>query len=363
MNTQKEQGFRKKRDEITHRLLVWYEENARALPWRYDHQEKGNSYHTWLSEIMLQQTTVITVIDYFHLFIQKWPRLKDLAQASEDEILTAWQGLGYYSRARNLLKCARHVQDKFGGAFPKNVQDLLGFPGIGPYTAAAISSIAFQQNHVPVDGNIMRVMARLYGFKIPLPALKNEIEILVKSYESNPKPGNFAQGLMDFGATLCRPKNPSCETCPLQDQCVAYADNVQHIIPVGKIKTSKPTRFGKAFLIYDKTGLLLLQKRPEKGLLANMMEVPSTPWVTDNDEVDRSFNKICGVGKFTNLGKIVKHTFTHFHLELEVYHGGVNDFTPRCKTAKWVSSDALSQYPLPTLMKKIIEVGRLYGNV
>ena len=359
MNSTKEQGCRKKCDIVTHKVLAWYEANARTLPWRYDHHEVGNPYHTWLSEVMLQQTTVVTVIDYFHHFIRKWPTLKELAAASEEDVLTAWQGLGYYSRARNLLKCARYVQNELSGCFPKDVSELLALPGVGPYTACAISSIAFQQKEVPVDGNIIRVMSRLYGLKTPLPELKGEIEDLVKRYRLNPKPGNFAQGLMDFGATLCRPKKPSCESCPLQDQCEAFSENTQHLIPVRKQKPQKPTRFGKAFLIYDKDGLLLLRKRPEKGLLANMMEVPSTLWSTDNDEVERSFIDICGAGKFTALEQTVKHTFTHFHLELEVYHGGVNDFKLKCPTTKWVAPDTLSAHPLPTLMKKVIQAGRL----
>jgi len=358
MNPRKKQDCTQKVQDVIHRLLKWYGESARTLPWRYDHHEAGNPYHTWLSEVMLQQTTVITVIDYFHRFIEKWPTLKDLATASEEEVLTNWQGLGYYSRARNLLKCARYVQNELGGAFPKEHSALLKLPGVGPYTASAISSIAFQQNHVPVDGNIIRVMSRLYGLKTPLPDLKGEVESLVEIYCDNPEPGNFAQGLMDFGATLCRPKNPACETCPLQNLCVAYAENTQHLIPFRKLKPQKPTRFGKAFLIYDKNGLLLLRKRPEKGLLANMMEVPSTLWSTDNDEVERSFREIGEDGKLTRLDKIVKHTFTHFHLELDVYHGGVNDFKPRCTTTKWVAPDALSSHPLPTLMKKVIQAGK-----
>lgn len=357
MDPIKKQDCPQKVQEIIHRLLKWYTDNARTLPWRYDHNEVGNPYHTWLSEVMLQQTTVITVIDYFHRFIEKWPTLKDLANASEEEVLTNWQGLGYYSRARNLLKCARYVHNELGGSFPKDLSLLLTLPGVGPYTASAISSIAFQQNHVPVDGNIIRVMSRLYGLKTPLPGLKGEIENLVEIYETNPKPGNFAQGLMDFGATLCRPKKPSCDRCPLQNQCVAYGEDTQHLIPFRKPKPQKPTRFGRAFLIYDKKGLLLLQKRPEKGLLANMMEVPSTLWSTDRDEVERSFSDISAEGKFTRLEQRVKHTFTHFHLELDVYHGGVNDFKPRCATAKWVAPDALNAHPLPTLMKKVIQAG------
>lgn len=359
MNSTRKQVCNQKAQEVIRRLLKWYDKNARTLPWRYGHHEQGNPYHTWLSEVMLQQTTVITVIDYFHRFIEKWPTLKALAEASEEEVLTNWQGLGYYSRARNLLKCARYVQNNLEGAFPKDPSALLKLPGIGPYTASAVSGIAFRQKHVPVDGNIIRVISRLYGLKTPLPDLKGEVEKVVKIYCENPRPGDFAQGLMDFGATLCRPKNPSCEICPVQNKCVAYEKNTQHLIPFRKPKPQKPTRFGKAFLIYDKNGLLLLQKRPEKGLLANMMEVPSTLWSTDSDEVERSFIDIGGDGKFTRLNQTVKHTFTHFHLELEVYHGGLNDFKPRCSTTKWVAPDALDTHPLPTLMKKVIRAGNL----
>ncbi len=346
----------KKEQQIIQNLLNWYEYSARQLPWRYDHGESGNPYHTWLSEVMLQQTTVVTVKDYFHDFIQRWPTLENLAACDEGEILTAWQGLGYYSRARNLLKCAKVIEGEYGGVFPQSVKELLKLPGVGPYTAAAISSIAFQQKEVPVDGNVIRVMARLYGLKIPLPDLKSEIEDLVVRYKDNPKPGDFAQGLMDLGATVCKPRQPLCESCPLQTSCVSFAQKRQHDIPYKKEKPPKPTRYGKAFLIRDANGKLLLQKRPEKGLLANMMEVPSTSWSSDLDEVHQSFEDLCGDGKITPLEVTVKHTFTHFHLELEVYYGGPRDFTKQCESATWVASSELSQHPLPTLMKKIINV-------
>ena len=346
----------KKEQQIIKDLLTWYSNNARELPWRYAHHEAGNPYHTWLSEVMLQQTTVVTVKDYFRDFIARWPTLTDLAACEEDNILTAWQGLGYYSRARNLLKCAKVIAEHHRGAFPQSTKELLKLPGVGPYTAAAISSIAFQQKEVPVDGNVIRVMARLYGLKTPLPDLKSDIENLVVRYKNNPRPGDFAQGLMDLGATVCKPRKPLCETCPLQKNCVSFAQKWQHDIPYKKEKPPKPTRYGKAFLITDSKGKMLLQKRPEKGLLANMMEVPSTCWSTDYDDVQKSFEDLCGEGKITPFEVTVKHTFTHFHLELEVFYGGPRDFTKRCKSAQWISPSDLPQHPLPTLMKKIINV-------
>ncbi len=347
----------KKEQQIIKKLLSWYENSARDLPWRYDHDDLGNPYHTWLSEIMLQQTTVVTVRDYFHRFIEQWPTLEDLAKASEEEILTAWQGLGYYSRARNLLKCAQIVRGEYKGLFPQDIQELLKLPGVGPYTASAIASIAFKGTTVPVDGNVIRVMARLHSFKIPLPDLKKDIERLVVCYGDTPKPGNFAQGLMDLGATVCKPKKPLCKSCPFQENCCAYATNLQQEIPYKRDKPQKPTRFGKAFLITDHQGCLLIRKRPGKGLLAHMMEVPSTIWSEDREAVEKSFEELCGEGKITSLDKKVKHTFTHFHLNLDVYYGGANDFSPRCKTTKWVRTSDLHHYPLPTLMKKVIKAG------
>lgn len=343
-------------------LLSWYDKNARNLPWRYNHGEPGNPYHTWLSEVMLQQTTVATVRDYFQRFIARWPTLHDLAQASENSVLTEWQGLGYYSRARNLLKCAQHIKNELGGIFPKNVIDLLRLPGIGPYTANAISSIAFAQQHVPVDGNVIRVMARLYGIETPLPELKNDIEKTVLEYVPNPKPGDFAQALMDLGATVCRPKNPTCEMCPVGEGCVAITKGLQSDIPYRKPKKIKPTRFTKAFLIYDKEGRLRLQKRPDKGLLANMMEVPSTPWLTDEDIVDRHFDSMSSDSKLTPLDQKITHTFTHFHLKIDVYHGGIHDLPESMahdNDILWVHQRDLAQHPLPTLMKKIIAAGNI----
>ncbi len=336
-------------------LLSWYNENARDFPWRYGHNDTGNPYHTWLSEIMLQQTTVITVKSYFLDFIKKWPNITDLAQASEDNILTAWQGLGYYSRARNLLKCAKIIVLDHSGTFPQNEKILLTLPGIGPYSAAAIASIAFQKKTVPVDGNVIRVMSRLHNFETPLPALKAIIENKVRAYAYSERPGDFAQGLMDLGSVICKPKNPLCHSCPLQESCDAYKKGTQDELPHRLSKPKKPLRFGKAFLVLDDQNRILLQKRPNKGLLASMMEVPSTSWDTDPKGALKNFEQYSDITQVTDIEQRIKHTFTHFHLYLDIYTLGHKNFKYNNKNVSWVAQKDLENFPLPTLMKKILK--------
>lgn len=312
-------------------LLKWYDKAKRDLPWR---TLSPNPYHIWLSEIMLQQTTVATVIPYFQSFIKQWPTVQDLAAASVDEILTRWQGLGYYSRARNLHKCAQHLADDF----PDTESELLKLPGIGPYTAAAIASIAFNRPAAAVDGNVVRVISRYLAIEAinPVEVVREEVQALLPS-ENN---GDFTQALMEFGALLCRPKNPKCSLCPLQTKCQAYAQGAVDRFPVKSPKTKLPTRYATAFIVKREDGSILLRKRPSRGLLGGMMEVPSTPWETTK------IIKEC-------VGPIVRHTFTHFHFEVQVQ---VSEDTGSYEGV-WVHPKDLPNYALPTLMKKIIKAG------
>jgi A/G-specific adenine glycosylase len=314
---------------FSQKLLTWYDKNKRDLPWRSD---EPNPYHVWLSEIMLQQTTVASVIPYFQTFIQKWPQLQDLAQASLDEILTEWQGLGYYSRARNLHACAKALNQ----FFPNNEKELLSFPGIGPYTAAAIASIAFNQKAGAVDGNVSRVISRYFAIENENP--KNIVSEKLQILLPNERYGDFTQALMELGALICRPKSPSCTSCPLQSECQARLLDQSERFPLKSVKQKIPTRYATAFVLKRKDGAILLRKRPPKGLLGGMMEVPTTPWETE---------------KVERKGTLVRHTFTHFHLEVDVCnHANENDFQ-----GIWVKPEDLSKYALPTLMKKILKAG------
>ncbi len=314
---------------FSEKLLSWYDHAQRKLPWR---SKVKNPYHTWLSEIMLQQTTVATVIPYFNKFLEKWPTVQDLATSSLDEVLVTWQGLGYYSRARNLHKCATEL----ARAFPSTEEDLLKLPGIGPYTAAAIVSIAFDKKAAAVDGNVIRVLSRYFSLSIPNPV--KETQEKLHTLLPNDRCGDFTQALMELGALVCRPKNPSCSTCPLQLECKALAMDAVEKFPIMLPKQRLPTRYATAFIIQRDDGALLLRKRPLKGLLGGMMEVPTTSWEEE---------------KIIGKGPLVKHTFTHFHLVISV--------SPVRDTSSfegiWVHPEDLQNYALPTVMKKILKVG------
>lgn len=313
---------------FSEKLLAWYDKEKRELPWR----TAKSPYYTWLSEIMLQQTTVATVIPYFQSFIQRWPTVQDLAAASLDEVLTQWQGLGYYSRARNLHKCAHDLAHHF----PTQEDELLKLPGIGPYTAAAIASIAFEQKAAAVDGNVIRVMSRYLAILSSKPM--EEVKSKLKTLLPKERCGDFTQALMELGALVCRPKAPSCQICPLQNKCRAYTQGEVDKYPLKVLKPKLPTRYATAFIIRREDGALLIRKRPPSGLLGGMMEVPTTPW---NET------------KIEEKVPIVRHTFTHFHFEVSLsYLDNPSEFE-----GIWVHPQDLKNFALPTVMKKIIKAG------
>jgi len=312
------------------KLLAWYDKSQRTLPWR---KEKTSPYHTWLSEIMLQQTTVATVIPRFQSFLIKWPTIEDLARASLDEVLTEWQGLGYYSRARNLHRCAQILAQEF----PSTEEGLLALPGIGPYTAAAIASIAFNQKAAAVDGNVIRVLSRYFAINNLKPAaiVKKKLYTLLP----NERHGDFTQALIELGALVCRPKKPACATCPLKKDCQAYALEIPEEYPIKVNKKKIPTRYATAFILKREDGAILLRKRPPQGLLGGMMEVPTSDWIEMKE-------------KKKSKEPIVRHTFTHFHLEIEVCY----EVDPSSLSGVWVMPEDLKNYALPTVMKKILKV-------
>ncbi len=301
-------------------LLEWYDTHARVLPWRIPPAEsrrgkRADPYAVWLSEVMLQQTTTTAVHDYFLKFMARWPTVEALAAARDEEVMAAWAGLGYYARARNLLKCARTVTHEMGGNFPDEYKGLLKLPGIGPYTAAAIASIAFGRPEVVMDGNIERVMARFYHVETPLPDARPELKTLAARLTPCHRPGDYAQAVMDLGATICTPRNPACGICPWQKECRAYAAGVAETLPRRMAKPARPLRYGHVYLARRDDGAWLLERRPVRGLLGGMLGWPGSEWT------EGGFPETCppARGCWQDAGAEVRHVFTHFRLHLRVH--------------------------------------------
>jgi A/G-specific adenine glycosylase len=339
------------------RLLAWYDAHHRDLPWRVAPAvlAKGmqpDPYHVWLSEIMLQQTTVEAVKPYFRKFLEKWPEVTDLAAAEPEDVMKAWAGLGYYSRARNLKKCADFVAVELGGQFPDNEAGLRKLPGVGAYTAAAITAIAFGHRAAVVDGNVERVMSRLYEIRTPLPDATPEIRAFLEGLVPEERPGDFAQAMMDLGATVCTPKRPRCMLCPVREDCLAILSGDPELLPVKGERAEKPLRRGAAYVAFRDDGAILLRTRPNKGLLGGMSEVPTTGWTARIDG-DTSAKSAPFPADWRRSGSI-SHVFTHFSLELEVYRAEVNGVaTPDGHW--WSPVSAVHDEALPTVMKKVIE--------
>jgi len=343
-------------------LLDWYDRERRALPWRARKGRKPDAYRVWLSEIMLQQTTVKAVIPYYESFLARWPTVEALAASTLDDVLAAWSGLGYYSRARNLYKCAQIVSKEFSGRFPETEDGLRELPGIGPYTAAAIAAIAFGARTTPVDGNIERVVARLYAVKTPLPAAKPEIKRLAGTLTPARRAGDFAQALMDLGASVCTPKRPSCLMCPLQGECAAHWQGLEAALPARAAKPERPVRVGIAFLALREDAHVLLRRRPEAGLLGGMLEVPSTEWGETLPPVNEALRGTPVRGEWWGLPGVVSHTFTHFRLDALVYRAIVPanatlTFWADPQRCQWVARRDLDRAALPSVMRKIIAHG------
>ncbi|MEM9027768.1 MAG: A/G-specific adenine glycosylase [Pseudomonadota bacterium] len=345
---------------IAPKLLAWYDRERRDLPWRAKPGEPTDPYAVWLSEVMLQQTTAKAVGPYYQRFLEIWPTVDALAAADEEHILTAWAGLGYYSRARNLHRCAKVIVSDFGGCFPQTEAELLKLPGIGPYTAAAVAAIAFDAVASPVDGNIERVTARLFRIETPLPSAKTELRSAAATLTPATRTGDFAQAMMDLGATVCTPKRPSCLVCPLQEDCHGYRHGVAASLPRRGAKIDRPVRRGTAFVAIGEDGRILLRQRPETGLLARMIEVPSTEWLDGVGDSRGDALQVAPIkADWWRVPDIVTHTFTHFRLELGVYRAVVARNAPltiwadgsRCR---WVHRRDLEQQALPSVMKKVV---------
>ncbi|MEO1249397.1 MAG: A/G-specific adenine glycosylase [Pseudomonadota bacterium] len=340
-------------------LLAWYDRHRRTLPWRAPPGVRADPYHVWLSEIMLQQTTVPTVGRYFEKFLRLWPTVSDLAAAPRDDVMAAWAGLGYYARARNLHSCAQTVAEDLNGKFPDDEEGLRALPGIGAYTAAAVAAIAYNRPAVVLDGNIERVMARWFAVETPLPAAKSELREHAATLTPSKRPGDHAQALMDLGAMVCTPRKPVCALCPVSTGCRARAAGIAETLPRKAPKKQKPTRRGLAFWLEDGRGQVLLRRRPDKGLLGGMMEFPSTPW-TEEASPDLAMAEQHAPSRvdWTVVNGVVRHTFTHFHLELAIAKGSESQPTARDDPYRWASVDALENEALPTVMRKVARLCR-----
>jgi len=343
----------KTQEAVPARLLAWYDRHARALPWRAPPGTRPDPYHVWLSEVMLQQTTTATVAPYFQTFTTRWPTVHDLAATARDEVLAAWAGLGYYARARNLHACAQAVSHTHGGVFPSAPGELQKLPGIGPYTAAAVAAIAFDVPAAPLDGNIERVLARLFDIHDPLPGAKPALRAQMAALVPESRPGDFAQAMMDLGATVCQPAAPRCAACPLFDLCTARRAGRAPTLPRKAAKKPRPTRRTIAFWIRRADGRVLLRRRPPRGLLGGMLEVPSTDWVQGAAWDDLPGAEAAPVvARWTPLPGAVRHVFTHFALEAAVWTASLPADT-EASGALWIRLDDLDTAGLPTAMRKI----------
>lgn len=337
-------------------LLDWYDRHARVMPWRISPQDRADGirpdpYRVWMSEVMLQQTTVAAVKDYFRRFTDRWPTVTDLASAQDADVMAEWAGLGYYARARNLLKCARYVVEHHDGVFPNHHDRLLKLPGVGPYTAAAVSSIAFDQPETVVDGNVERVISRLYDIHTPLPTSKPELTDLARTLTPSERPGDYAQAIMDLGATICTPKSPACGICPWHEPCLARAHGTAAELPKKVAKKPKPTRHGIVYIARREDGSWLMETRPDKGLLGGMLAFPTTDWGETTEDLPPLS------AEWEELDAEALHTFTHFHLRLRIMTAWIEDDAVPSRGHFLAASD-FSPAALPTVFRKAFDLAR-----
>jgi A/G-specific adenine glycosylase len=340
-----------KRKALVARTLRWWMSRRRALPWRAAPGETPDPYRVWLSEVLLQQTTARAAAPYYQTFIAKWPGIEDLAAAPGEAVVSAFAGLGYYSRARNLHACAREIARR-GGRFPSEEAELRLLPGVGAYTAAAIAAIAFGRQTLPVDGNIARVLARLLALEAPIAQAKGEIASAARALAPRRKAGDLAQALMDIGATICRPRTPDCASCPLAQDCAAFRTGTPEAYPRRGPAKAKPRRAGAVFFARRSDGAFLARRRPPHGLLASTIELPGTPWTSEGP--DEEFVGVAPVAaRWRRLPGTVEQAFTHFALKLTVYAGAFDGGAPEGHF--WVARDAVGEAGFSNMMRKAVE--------
>ena len=344
-------------DRVAGRLLGWYDAHARAFPWRVPPREGGSKaladpYRVWLSEVMLQQTTTAAVIPYFERFTRRWPDVAALAAAPEEAVMAEWAGLGYYSRARNLVACARAVVER--GGFPATEAELRALPGLGAYTAAAVAAIAFGERAVVIDANVERVVSRLFGIAVPLPGARKPIREATERITPNERAGDFAQAMMDLGATICTARDARCLLCPVADLCQARVAGLQNVLPVKPAKKPKPERKGTAWWI-EADRRVLLVTRAGRGMLGGMRALPDDGWSAKAD----GSSQPPIMGEWRDVG-LVRHVFTHFRLDLQVcaWRGSdlSNEVANALPTGEWVPADKLAEAGLPTLFAKAAQL-------
>ena len=345
----------KQEKQIKKHLLKWYSNNKRDLPWRQIYKNNlPNAYYVFVSEYMLQQTTVNTVKKRFIKFIKKWPSIDKLAKANEPQILKFWSGLGYYSRARNLLKSAKIINNNFNAKIPDNYENLIILPGIGDYTAKAILGIAYNKPIMPTDANIERILVRLFAIKKPIIKIKDKLKNLASTFVSKESSSDLIQSFMDYGASVCIPRNPKCYICKINYLCKSHKKNLQTILPLKIKKTSKkPIKYTRAYVLINEQDEILVRNRPSKGMLASMLEVPNDNWVENkkllsHDVIITKLNT-----KLEHKGSI-EYSFSHFDLETDIYYGTIKK--NKISKANWIKKISYSKSGLPTVMKKIVEI-------
>jgi A/G-specific adenine glycosylase len=344
-------GLEAKRSRIVARALSWWDENRRELAWRAGPGETPDPYRVWLSEILLQQTTAQAATPYFQRFLANWPTVEDLASASGEAVVSAFAGLGYYSRALNLHACAKEVARR-GGRFPSQEAELRALPGIGAYTAAAIAAIAFGRRSAPVDGNIARILSRLLALDQPIAEARSAIAAAAAALAPAERPGDFAQALMDVGATICRPRNPDCPACPLREDCAAFLAGSPEAYPRRTAAKAKPWRKGAVFFASRSGGAFLARRRPPRGLLASTVELPGTSWTMDGPGPLWAESAPVAT-RWRRLPALVEQAFTHFVLSLTIYAGAFEGDAPN--GCFWVGAEAVRDAGFSNVMRKAVE--------
>ena len=344
-----------KESQVKNFLIEWYSVNARILPWRKKNKDKYlNPYFVFVSEYMLQQTTVNTVKNKFRDFIIKWPNIDKLAKATEPQILKFWAGLGYYSRARNLLKSAKIINKNFKNKIPQSYDELITLPGVGDYTAKAILGIGFNKPVIPLDANIERILVRLHAINKPINKVKNKLKDLGSKFKSNKYSSSLIQSFMDYGSEICLPRNPRCDICGINKFCQSYKKKLQLKIPKKlKKKIIKPVKYTRAYVVINEKNEILVRVRPSKGMLASMLEVPNDVWVK-NKKLLTTDKEIQKIKKNLKSKGLFEYSFSHFDLETEIFYGSVKK--AKLTNSNWIKKSAYFNSRMPTVMKKIVEI-------